>query len=91
MKIIRNIDLGKTQLNEKMRVSSAAIFYENSFFGDYYQYETWIFSDNPLYKSRMFIWGTSHGDKIFDKYKGLTMRAHARISKIMLEKVKAFI
>ena len=50
----KNIDLGKTQITDLIRVSSAAIYYEEMF-GSFYQIETWIFSDDERVKSRMFI------------------------------------
>lgn len=57
---MKNIDLGKTQITEQVRVSSAAIFYESPFFGDYYQFETFIFSeDKCVQKSRQIIHGTT--------------------------------
>lgn len=81
---MKNIDLGKTQIIDDIRVSSAAIAYEFTEWGvPYYQYETWIFSDNSKCKSRMFIWGTSNGREPYQKMVGLTMRAHKRISNVM--------
>lgn len=57
---MKNIDLGKTQITEQVRVSSAAIFYKSPFFGDYYQFETFIFSeDKGVQKSRQIIHGTT--------------------------------
>jgi len=55
---MKNLDLGKTQITDKVRVSSAAIFYEN-FPVDYYQFETFIFSDDPAIKSKQIIHGSS--------------------------------
>jgi hypothetical protein len=81
----QNVDLGKTQIADNVRVSSAAIFYE-MWFGDYYQYETWIFSKDERIKSRMFIWGTGNGIEISNKMKLITETGHRRISKIMLKK-----
>jgi hypothetical protein len=51
-------DLGKTQITDKIRVSSAALYYQADF-GDYYQYETWIFSDDIRQRSKQVIHGTS--------------------------------
>jgi hypothetical protein len=76
-----NKDLGKTQITKDIRVSSAAIFYKE-WFGDYYQYETWIFSSDSRLKPRQFTWGTSGGE-ISEKLKWLTENAHRRIAKIM--------
>ena len=82
-----NIGLGKTQITEQIRVSSAAIFYEHTDWGiPYYQYETFIFSDDPKFKTRMFIWDTSGGKDINKNLSELTKRAHRRIAKIMLSK-----
>lgn len=49
-----NIDLGKTKISDAVRVSSAAIYYEE-WFGDFYQLETFIFSDDPKIKGRQII------------------------------------
>jgi hypothetical protein len=77
-----NKDLGKTQITDKIRVSSASIFYaHNEWGGVYHQYETWIFSNDPAIKSRQFIWGTSISEST--KLKWITENAHRRISKIM--------
>lgn len=62
---IKNIDLGKTQITDKIRVSSAAIWYESwygSWYGGYYQYETFVFSnDKEAQKSIQVIHGTYVG------------------------------
>lgn len=56
--VLSNIDLGKTRINEKIRVSSAAIFYPHEVH-QYYQLETWIFSDDKeLQRSTQIIHGT---------------------------------
>jgi len=39
----KNFNIRSTIINDNIRVSTAAIFYESSFFGDYYQLETFIF------------------------------------------------
>jgi hypothetical protein len=83
---MESINLGKTQITKKIRVSSAAIFYEGNWFGNYYQYETFIFSDDPGFKTRMWIWGSSQGNKLSDKKVEITKTGHRRISKIMLNK-----
>lgn len=80
---MENVNMGNTQITDKIRVSSAAIFYGGNWFGSYFQYETFIFSDDPSFKTRMFIWGAG-GGVIEDKMKALTERAHKRVSKIML-------
>ncbi len=53
-----NYDLGKTEIAKGVRVSSAAIWYD--LFGGYFQYETWIFSDNVNQPSRQSIHGTAY-------------------------------
>lgn len=57
VKAINNINIDKTQITEKIRVSSAAVFY-NEMFGNFYQYETWIFSDDARQPSKQVIHGT---------------------------------
>ena len=39
----KNFNIRSTVINDNIRVSTASIYYENSFFGDYYQLETFIF------------------------------------------------
>lgn len=54
-----NFNIAATQINDLIRVSSAAIFYghENRF-----QVETWIFSSDPNHQPRQFIHGSCHED-----------------------------
>lgn len=40
----KNFNIASTVINENVRVSTAAIFYESDFFGNYYQLETWVFT-----------------------------------------------
>jgi len=84
-KMLPNIDLGKTQITPEIRVSSAAIFYK-SWFGDYYQLETFIFSDNnELQKSRQVIHGTC-GREIPLRLQDKIKKIHAYISKNLCDK-----
>lgn len=39
----KNFNIRSTIINDNIRISTASIFYESSFFGDYYQFETFIF------------------------------------------------
>jgi hypothetical protein len=55
--IPHNIDLGKTQITDKIRVSSAAL-YRKEYFGSYWLVETWIFSDDPHQQNDQIIHGT---------------------------------
>jgi hypothetical protein len=87
---MENKNIGATKITDKIRVSTAAIAYIGNWFGDYYQYETFIFSGDPNFKTRMFIWGTSGGDELSKKYCELSERAHRRISKIMMGKFNQF-
>jgi len=82
---MENLNLGKTRITDTIRVSSAGIAYQETEWGvPYYQYETFIFSDNPKFRTRMFIWGTSSGHEPLEKMGKLTERAHRRIAKVML-------
>lgn len=81
---LANIDLGKTTITDKIRVSSAAIFYEASF-GNYYQLETWIFSDDIRYKSRQTIHGTC-AEKIPERLIIDTQTFHRRVAKGLMKK-----
>lgn len=66
----KNIDIAKTQVTDKIRVSSAALFYEESF-GNFYQYETWVFSEDPKQPYKQVIHGTYHepNDQLLNKTK----------------------
>jgi hypothetical protein len=86
LRVKPNLNLGKTQITDKIRVSSAAIFYEN-WFGVYYQYETWIFSTDPIQKSVMVIHGTCGGD-IDEKMVVKTQHIHERMANNLLKKFK---
>lgn len=77
MKTHRNYDLGKTQITENIRVSSAAIFYEAEF-GNYFQYETFVFSDSPKIKSRQIIHGSNCGKS--ESLENKTRKIHDYIS-----------
>lgn len=59
MPIIKNVDLGKTQITPLIRVSSAAIFYEESEIHPYFQYETFIFSSDPRQETKQIVHGTN--------------------------------
>jgi hypothetical protein len=75
-----NIDLGKTQITDKIRVSSAAIYYDGMWFGNYYQLETWIFSDDKeRQESHQIIHGTC-GNNIPEKLIAKTKKVHDYIS-----------
>lgn len=39
----KNFNIDSTIINENYRISTAAIFYEGNWFGDYWQLETWVF------------------------------------------------
>jgi hypothetical protein len=71
-----NIDLGKTKITDEVRVSSAAIWYD--VLGGYYQYETWVFSEDKNFKSEHTIHGTS---KDWDNdMESLTRHKHVEIA-----------
>lgn len=54
---IPNIDLGKTRITDRIRVSSAAL-HRTEWHGSYWLIETWIFSDDPAQKCHQVIHGT---------------------------------
>lgn len=55
------IRIKQTQITDFIRVSTAAICYEDEFL-TYYQYETWIFSDEPKQRTRQIIHACSRYD-----------------------------
>lgn len=74
-----NKDLGHTVITDKIRVSSAAIKSFSPHTGEYYQYETFIFSDDERQKTRQVIHGTSDNNN--DEYlTALTKKIHRRIA-----------
>lgn len=83
-----NIDLGKTKITDKVRVSSAAVFYE-FWAGDYYQLETWVFSgDKSVQQSKQVIHGTC-GSEIPDSLIEKTKTFHRRASKLLIKKLQS--
>lgn len=85
---MKNQNIAGTIITDKVRVSTAIIYYANEFFGDYYQYETWIFSKDERVKSVMKIYGISgSGDniKLIDRATAL----HNRIARILTNKLKS--
>lgn len=79
----RNYDLGKTQITENIRVSSTAIFYE-AWFGNYFQYETFVFSEDPKIKSRQIIHGSNVGKS--ESLENKTRKIHDYISRNLQRK-----
>jgi len=80
-----NIDLGKTQITDKIRVSSAAIFYEE-WFGKRYQFETFIFSnDKEAIRTKQIIHGSDRGE-FSEKLAAKTRKIHNYISNNLLQK-----
>ena len=56
---MRNVRILHTQITDKIRVSSAAIWYPGLEYNPspYYQYETWCFSDDGKQRSFQVIHG----------------------------------
>jgi hypothetical protein len=78
-----NISIIHTRITDKIRVSSAAIYYDE-YFGDRYQYETWCFSDDPRQRSFQVIHGSYY--KWYYDYILLTIRVHQHIVKNLKKK-----
>lgn len=50
----KNFNIASTIIDDNYRVSTAAIFYEGNWFGDYWQLETWVFcKDNKHSKMKI--------------------------------------
>jgi len=79
---IKNVDLGKTQITDKIRVSSAALHHEE-YHGSYWLIETWIFSDDPAQENVQVIHGTPssmHGEKPpYERDCATARRIHAQM------------
>lgn len=84
-KKLPNIDLGKTQITDKIRVSSAAIFYEE-IFGSYYQLETFIFSDDKERQPTKMQIHCTTGVEIPQSKIDWVKTFHRRVSKMLLKK-----
>lgn len=83
---IQNYDLGKTAITDKIRVSSAIVRYPNGgTIPEYFQYETWIFSDDLRQKSTQVIHGTSHEEHDI-YYVRLAKKVHKQISQNLKDK-----
>lgn len=76
---MKNIDLGKTQITDTIRVSSAAIFYE-SWHGNYFQVETFIFKTDDNLKSQQIIHGTCSAEYPSEKLFNKAKKIHTYIS-----------
>jgi len=75
----KNIQIKHSQITNKVRVSSAAIWYEiyNQYgLMPYYQYETWCFSDDPEQRSFQVIHGTPHSQDAYYHNKAITVHEH---------------
>jgi hypothetical protein len=81
-----NQNIASTVITDKVRVSTAIIYYPNEFFGDYYQYETWIFSKDERVKPVMKIYGTS-GSSDNDRLINRATALHNRVSRILNRKL----
>lgn len=73
-----NIDLGKTQITDNVRVSSAAIYYDE-WFGERYQLETFIFSNDKRIRTTQII-HKSIMPSYLDNYKDEITKIHNYIS-----------
>lgn len=80
-----NVDLGKTQITDKIRVSSAAIFREE-YFGKYWLIETWIFSDDPRQRNTQIIHGSPSGDTPSRVFCDKAKKVHQYISSNLQKK-----
>lgn len=71
-----NHNIASTQITEDIRVSTAAIYYDE-WFGERWQIETFIFSNNKtLQKTRMIIHGSeSNEDRVLNKSGNLIEKA----------------
>lgn len=85
---LENFNIASTIITDKIRVSSAAIFYENSFFGDYYQLETWVFSTDPTVKNKQIIHGTTSIFPISQKEKDNVVKVHNYVAGNLKIKLK---
>jgi hypothetical protein len=90
IKTDKNINIKTTYLTDKARVSSAAILLVAEF-GLYTQYETFIFSDDPLIPTRLIsIHATNGGHELCSKNVEKTKKIHDYIVKDLIKKYKIY-
>lgn len=74
-------NLAHTQITPLVRVSTAMIHYPiQAWGGDYCQFETFIFSDDPRIKSKQTIYGTSH-EEDDERLTKISLKGHENIVK----------
>jgi len=82
-----NINLAITIITDKIRVSTAAIYY-SEWFGEYYQYETWIFSNDKMHQKNVMVIHGTHGGDLDENMVKKSKHIHERISNNLLKKFK---
>ena len=78
-------NLASERFSPPVRVSTAAVPGCHSY-GYYLQYETWIFSEDPRFRSRQWIWGTSPIPSE-GKLKKRALRGHRLITRIVSKRI----
>lgn len=81
-----NIDLGKTQITDKIRVSTAAIYYDE-WFGKRYQLETWVFSQDKERQRSLMVIHCSTGTTIPQRRIDEAKKVHKYISDNLFKKL----
>lgn len=81
-----NMRIIQTKITDKIRVSTAGIYYENDppGFGERYQFETWCFSDDDRQRSFQVIHGSWYRADRFLLTKAI--KIHRQISKNLKER-----
>lgn len=82
-KLNKNFNIASTTINENVRVSTASIFYENEWFGSYYQMETFIFRNDGI-RGNMKIHNVPCNDNGIDYCK----RFHNKVVYMLNKKLK---
>ena len=79
----KNFNIANTVINENVRVSTAAIFYESDFFGYRFQLETWVFMKDHK-NSKMKI------HEVYENQKGIDycIRFHNKTVAMVKNKLK---
>ena len=74
--INKNFNIRSTVISEDIRISTACIFYESSFFGDYHQIETIVFNKKARMKMKI------HSTILHENTVDYAIRFHEKLSYI---------
>lgn len=77
----KNFNIRSTIISEDIRISTACIFYEGNFFGDYHQIETIVFNKKSSMKMKI------HSTILHEKTVDYAIRFHEKLSYLYLNNI----